>query len=155
MPPEHARTPGVLLRRIVVTLVGVALVLAGVLLLVLPGPGLLLVLAGLIVLANEYPWAQRWVAPVRRQAIVAAQFSVASPLRIAWTAFVGVVLIVAGIVWIAVPTLPFGGAGTGSSLILSGVILLVLLGYSAYRWGGSRRHHAATASGAGARRRVQ
>jgi len=138
MPPAPARKTGVLLRRIVVTILGVALVVVGVLLLVLPGPGLLLVLAGLIVLAYEYPWAQRWVAPVRRQAIAAAQFSVASRLRIAWTAMVGLALVVAGVVWMVVPSLPFGGAGTGSSLVLSGVILLGLLAYSAWRWGGPR-----------------
>ena len=138
MAPRAARDAGVLFRRIAVTIVGVALVVVGVVLLVLPGPGLLLVLAGLIVLANEYPWAQRYVAPVRRQAITAARFSVASNLRIAWTAAVGLALIIGGIVWIAVPTLPFGGVGTGSSLILSGVILLGLLGYSVHRWGGGR-----------------
>jgi drug/metabolite transporter (DMT)-like permease len=150
MAPPAARGAGVLLRRTVVTIVGVALVVVGVVLLVLPGPGLLLVLAGLIVLANEYPWAQRYVAPVRRQAITAAQFSVASNLRIAWTAAVGLALIIAGIVWINVPTLPFGGAGTGSSLILSGVILLGLLGYSVHRWGGGR----GTAAQEPSRRRV-
>jgi hypothetical protein len=138
MPSARTHKTGVLLRRIVVTILGVALVVVGVLLLVLPGPGLLLVLAGLIVLANEYPWAQRHVAPVRRQAIAAARFSVASRLRIAWTAMVGLALVVAGIVWMAVPSLPFGGVGTGSSLVLSGVILLGLLAYSARRWGGPR-----------------
>jgi len=151
MPRRRATNPGVALRRVLFTLVGVALVAVGVLLLVLPGPGLLLVLAGLIVLANEYPWAQRYVAPVRRQAIVAARFSVASRLRIAWTALVGLALLVAGIVWMTVPSLPFGGVGTGSSLALSGVILLGLLGYSAWRWGGERKH---AASAAEQRRRV-
>lgn len=136
MAPARVRKTGVLLRRIVVTILGVALVAAGVLLLVLPGPGLLLVLAGLVVLANEYPWAQRRVAPVRRQAIAAARFSVASRLRIAWTAMVGLTLVVAGVVWTAVPSLPFGGVGAGSSLVLSGVVLLGLLAYSARRWGG-------------------
>ncbi|GAA4847363.1 hypothetical protein GCM10023201_43930 [Actinomycetospora corticicola] len=136
MAPRAARDAGVLFRRIAVTIVGVALVVVGVVLLVLPGPGLLLVLAGLIVLANEYPWAQRYVAPVRRQAITAAQFSVASRLRIAWTAAVGLALVIGGIVWMTVPSLPFAGVGTGSSLILSGVILLGLLGYSVHRWGG-------------------
>ncbi|MDF2976006.1 MAG: hypothetical protein K0S40_734, partial [Actinomycetospora sp.] len=47
-------------------------------------------------------------------------------------------LVVAGVVWMAVPSLPFGGVGTGSSLVLSGVILLGLLADSAWRWGGAR-----------------
>ncbi|HSK61126.1 MAG TPA: PGPGW domain-containing protein [Actinomycetospora sp.] len=128
-----------MLLRIATTILGVALVVVGVLLLVLPGPGLLLVLAGLVVLAHEYPGAQRHVAPVRRQAVAAAQFSVASRLRITSTAAAGLALIVAGVVWTAVPSLPFGGVGTGSSLALSGVLLLGLLGYSIRRWGGPRR----------------
>ena len=119
-----------------VTVVGVVLLAVGVLLLVLPGPGLLLVLAGLVVLANEYPWARRWTAPVRRRAIAAARASVATRLRIAWTAAVGGGLVVIGVVWMTVPGLPFGGVGAGSSLILSGVILLGLLVYSVRVFGG-------------------
>ena len=47
------------LRKPVVTLVGVALIAAGAVLLVLPGPGLLVMALGLAVLATEYPAAQR------------------------------------------------------------------------------------------------
>ena len=45
-------------KRIAVTVIGVVLVLAGAVLLVVPGPGILVVLAGLAVLASEYDWAQ-------------------------------------------------------------------------------------------------
>jgi uncharacterized protein (TIGR02611 family) len=45
-------------KRIGVTIVGGVLVLAGLVFLVLPGPGLVLILAGLAVLATEYVWAQ-------------------------------------------------------------------------------------------------
>lgn len=136
--PAPPRTAGGWVRRIAVTVVGVVLTAIGIVLLVLPGPGLLLVLAGLVVMANEYPWARRWTAPVRRQAISAARASVATRLRIAWTSAVGVTLVVAGIVWMSVPGLPFAGVGTGSSLILSGVILLGLLVYSTRLYGGGR-----------------
>jgi uncharacterized protein (TIGR02611 family) len=47
------------LRRPVITLLGVVLMAVGVVLLVLPGPGLLVMAAGLAVLASEYPAAQR------------------------------------------------------------------------------------------------
>ena len=43
--------------RIAVTLVGAALMLAGVAMLVLPGPGLVVIVLGLAVLATEYVWA--------------------------------------------------------------------------------------------------
>lgn len=44
-------------KRIAVTVVGGALVLAGVAMLVLPGPGILVVVAGFAVLGTEYAWA--------------------------------------------------------------------------------------------------
>jgi len=45
-------------KRIAVTIVGGVLLLAGVVCLVLPGPGIVLILAGLAVLASEYVWAE-------------------------------------------------------------------------------------------------
>jgi hypothetical protein len=54
-------------RRIAVSLVG-ALVVAGIALLVLPGPGFLLILVGLAVLATEYARAQRAPNAARRRA---------------------------------------------------------------------------------------
>ncbi len=46
-------------KRIAVSILGFALVLAGVVMLVVPGPGLLVIIAGLAILATEYVWAQR------------------------------------------------------------------------------------------------
>ena len=45
-------------------------------LLVLPGPGMLLITAGLILLATEYAWAQRWLACIRECARRAARLTV-------------------------------------------------------------------------------
>jgi Putative transmembrane protein (PGPGW) len=45
----------------------------GLALLVLPGPGLLLLTAGLALLATEFPWAQRWLTRLRGHAKQAAQ----------------------------------------------------------------------------------
>ncbi|MFN2479417.1 MAG: PGPGW domain-containing protein [Pseudonocardiaceae bacterium] len=125
-----------LARRVLVTVAGVALCVVGIALLILPGPGLLLVLAGLVLLANEYPWARRMTGPVRKRAMQAAAQSVASPVRTSATALCGLALMGAGLAWILVPALPLGGVATGSSLILSGIVVLVLLAYS-YR----RFHH--------------
>ena len=121
---------GKLARRITLGVVGGALVVVGVILLVLPGPGLLLVLAGLIVLASEFPALERHVEPVRSRAMKAAEDSVSSPLRIAWSVLAGLLLIGAGVAWALVPDLPFGGWSSGSSLILSGIILFALLAWS-------------------------
>jgi uncharacterized protein (TIGR02611 family) len=46
-------------RRIVITVVGFLVVLIGLILIPLPGPGWLIVFAGLAILATEYVWAQR------------------------------------------------------------------------------------------------
>ena len=50
--------------KLVVLLVGGALVVAGVVMLVLPGPGVAAILLGLVVLASEYAWAQRLRDPL-------------------------------------------------------------------------------------------
>ncbi len=116
-----------LVKKIVFGLGGGLLLVAGVALLVLPGPGLLLVLAGLILLANAFPAVQRFVAPVRKRAMAAMEESVSSPVRIAFSVGTGLVLIAAGIVWGLRPDLPLGGWATGSGLIISGLILLALI----------------------------
>ena len=119
-------------KRAVLATAGALLLLVGLALLVLPGPGLLLVLAGLIVLGRAVPAVSRFEAPVRVRAMQATEASVASPWRIAWSVLAGLALIAAGVVWGArlVPRLPFAGWSTGSSLILSGTILLGLIVWS-------------------------
>jgi len=67
MAAENGVTMNAFVRRVAITVVGFALLLAGVAMLVLPGPGLLVILAGLAVLATEYAWAKRRMATVRRR----------------------------------------------------------------------------------------
>lgn len=55
-------------RRVAVATVGCALVLGGVVLLVLPGPGLLVIITGLAVLATEFAWAKSALRAARRKA---------------------------------------------------------------------------------------
>lgn len=119
-------------KRVVLATLGTVILLVGVALLVLPGPGLLLVLAGLVVLGRAVPAVSRFEEPVRVRAIQGMEASVASRWRIAGTAAAGLGLIAAGVVWGArlIPRLPFGGWSTGSSLILSGAIVLGLLAWS-------------------------
>ncbi|GAB2773519.1 PGPGW domain-containing protein [Amycolatopsis magusensis] len=126
------------MKRVLMTVAGVLILVIGVALLVLPGPGLLLVLAGLLILASVFPKLERYVDPVQERAMKAAEDSVSSPLRITGSVLAGLGLIAAGIVWGLVPGLPLAGWSTGTSLILSGIVLLVLLGYS-YRRVQSRR----------------
>ncbi|WP_329139320.1 hypothetical protein OG552_33110 [Streptomyces sp. NBC_01476] len=119
-------------KRVLLGAAGGLLVLIGVALLVLPGPGLLLVLAGLILLSRAIPAVARYVEPVRERALQGAEAGVASPWRIAGTALAGLGLIAAGVICglRALSWLPFTGWSTGSSLILSGLIIFALLIWS-------------------------
>jgi uncharacterized protein (TIGR02611 family) len=53
------------IRRSLVALVGTTIVLIGLLLVFLPGPGALVVLLGLAVLGTEFVWAQRLIRRAR------------------------------------------------------------------------------------------
>jgi hypothetical protein len=128
-------------KRLVLGTAGGVLMLTGVALLILPGPGLLLVLAGLILVSRAIPAVAHWVEPVRERAMRAAEASVASFWRIGGSVLVGLGLIAAGVVWglRVLSWLPFPGWSTGSSLVLSGAVLLALLVWSYRRVHGARQ----------------
>lgn len=54
----HQLPGGALAWRILITLLGVAVIVVGIVLLPLPGPGWLIIFTGLGVLATEYAWAR-------------------------------------------------------------------------------------------------
>lgn len=121
--------------------VGWILVVVGLAAMVLPGPGLLALFAGMAVLATQYDWAARRLEPVRRAALRGATDSVSTWLRILLS-LVGVCLLIGiGVYWGLGASAPswwpvrdnwwlVGGWGTGASLIGSGVIALAMLVYS-------------------------
>jgi tellurite resistance protein TerC len=51
--------------RVVIAIVGTTVLAIGLAMLVLPGPGLLVIPGGLAILASEFVWARRWLAKVR------------------------------------------------------------------------------------------
>jgi hypothetical protein len=55
-------------KRVGITIAGLVLLVLGAAMLVLPGPGLLVIIAGLAVLATEYVWAQRLLRIAREKA---------------------------------------------------------------------------------------
>jgi uncharacterized protein (TIGR02611 family) len=55
-------------KRVAVTIAGFAVVLAGLAMLILPGPGIVVILAGLAILATEYVWAQRLLRIAKQKA---------------------------------------------------------------------------------------
>jgi uncharacterized protein (TIGR02611 family) len=58
---------GLAVWRGVVTLIGVAVIVIGIVLLAIPGPGWLVIFAGLGILATEYAWARRLLQFARGQ----------------------------------------------------------------------------------------
>ena len=55
-------------KRVGVTIAGFIVVLAGAAMLILPGPGILVIIAGLAILATEYVWAQRLLRIAKEKA---------------------------------------------------------------------------------------
>ena len=56
------------LRRVAVLIIGGGVLLTGLVMLVTPGPGLVVILIGLATLASEFPWARRLLTRVREEA---------------------------------------------------------------------------------------
>jgi tellurite resistance protein TerC len=54
-----------LARRIVVAVIGVTVLLIGIALIVLPGPAVVVIPAGLAILSLEFAWARHWLAKFR------------------------------------------------------------------------------------------
>lgn len=60
-------------RRFIVATVGSTVLLLGLLMLALPGPALVVIPAGLAILALEFAWAKQWLARVRAYTARAAE----------------------------------------------------------------------------------
>ena len=141
------RLPGTAhVRRIVLEVVGWILVVAGIAALVLPGPGLLMIFGGLVILSQEYAWAERRLEPIKVRALRGAAEGVENWLRITMSAGLAVGLIACGVLWIWGPDEPPawwslpellwlpGGTATGVTQIASGLVALGLIGYSYRRF---------------------
>ncbi|MCA9436818.1 MAG: TerC/Alx family metal homeostasis membrane protein [Candidatus Omnitrophica bacterium] len=61
-------------KKVVVLIVGSTLIVFGVAMLVLPGPGALVLFGGLTVLATEFVWARRWLRRAKKQGVYVARF---------------------------------------------------------------------------------
>lgn len=118
---------------------GWLLVVTGLVLYPLPGPGLLVLAVGLAVLARHDPWAARHLVPLSRRAVAGTRRSVATWPRFALTAGTTLALAASGLLWLADPTAPpwwglpgwawlpggpWAGAGQlGSGLLALGVVV--------------------------------
>jgi uncharacterized protein (TIGR02611 family) len=64
----HANRALALTTKIVVTVVGSVVALAGVVMIFTPGQGVLAIILGLAILATEYEWADRWLKRAKEKA---------------------------------------------------------------------------------------
>jgi len=120
-------------RRTVVTLVGIALLVTGVVLLVAPGPGLLVVALALFVLGTEYDWARRRYDAIRQRAHDLAALAVSRRSSLAVSTGGGLAMVGAGVLLVVIEELPFSGLGAGLTLSAGGLMVLATLLYAAMR----------------------
>jgi hypothetical protein len=123
-----------MLKRFAVTIVGVALLAVGLAMMVLPGPGILLIVAGLAVLATEYVWARTLLVKARKQAEAVQEAAVASPVRTAGSVVFALGLAAVGVLMLVVDDVAWPvlestldkvwGPVTGGILIVTGLVLL-------------------------------
>ena len=119
-----------LFRRIAVTVVGTVILAVGLVLLVAPGPGLLVIALALAVFAIEYRWARRHLATVQARARSAALKTAASRVATACAVLFGVAAVGLGVVLACTDLLPLSGAGTGAGAAVGGLTVLVTTAYS-------------------------
>ena len=86
-------------KRIAVTIAGFTVLLAGLIMMVTPGPGILGIIAGLAILATEYAWAEHMLDKAKQRAGQAAKVATASPLRLALAVAGAVAGIAAVVLW--------------------------------------------------------
>ncbi len=124
---------------------GWILLVAGIAALVLPGPGLLGIAAGLTLLGSQYSWAKRLLSPVKAKALRLAIKGVQTWPRIGVSIMGSLTLTALGIFWGLGPPAPqwwplgqkwwlVGGWTTGVTLIVSGLLALALTLYSVRRF---------------------
>ena len=111
-------------KTVVVAVLGGLLTLAGIALLVLPGPGFVLVAAGLAVLATRFSWARKPLDYAKDKAVEGVEEVGKSPWRATGAVLAALALVAVGVLVLVGVELPFTNAFTAVVLIVSGLFLI-------------------------------
>lgn len=135
-------------KRIGLEVAGWGLLVLGIAAIPLPGPGLLGVFAGLLLLSQQYEWADKRVEPVKMKALLGAAQGVESWFKVLVSVLAALVLAACGVLWILGPAQPSwwplpdllwlpGGIWTGITQVASAIFALGLIVYSYRRYHGN------------------
>ena len=131
------------MKTVVAAVLGGLLLIAGVCLLVLPGPGFVLVAAGLAVLATRFDWARKPLDYAKDK----AQQGVDEVGRKPWRAVLALVcalgLVALGVLALVGVDIPLINTLSAILLILSGLFLIGTIVYARRRAGATEREPAA------------
>jgi uncharacterized protein (TIGR02611 family) len=120
-------------KTVVVAVLGGLLTLSGIALLVLPGPGFVLIAAGLAVLATQFDWAKKPLDYAKDKAEEGLEEVAKSPWRAVAAGLCALVLVVLGVLALVGVDLPFVNAVTAVLLIVSGLFLIGTVVYARFR----------------------
>jgi uncharacterized protein (TIGR02611 family) len=135
-------------KRIGLEVLGWTLLVVGVIAIPLPGPGLLMMAGGIILLSQQYEWAERRVEPIKREALRGAANSVETWPRIIAALTMIALIIAAGVLWFVGPEAPGwwpvsdrwwlpGGKATSISQFFSATLAIALLVWSYRKYHGN------------------
>ena len=113
-----------MMKTVVVAVLGGLLTLAGIGLLILPGPGFVLIAAGLAVLATRFRWAKKPLDYAMDKAEQGIEEVGKSPLRAAGAAIAALVLVALGVLALADVEIPFVNTLSAIILVASGLFLI-------------------------------
>ena len=135
-------------RRIALEGLGWFMVVVGIAAIPLPGPGFLILAGGLVLLSQQYEWAERRVEPIKREALRGAANSVKTWPRIIATSVLIMLIAACGVLWCVSPPAPgwwpisdhwwlYGGKATGISQFVSAALAIGLLVWSYRKFHGN------------------
>lgn len=118
------------LRRGAIAVLGVAVVGLGIVLLPLPGPGFLVIAAGLTILATEFEWAERWLDRVRDRALQAAEQATKNWWSATITVLAALSMLAVGVLVTINRDWPFASIGTGVGIMIGALAALATAIYA-------------------------